>query len=336
MGKKTNKLVFHKLEGVFLHKEHSHLVLLQRFCQKFCLVSLLGSRRLRLEIRQFDAGPRDLMSNSGSGGLTPIHHHGDTDDCEVWVSKSEGWRKGRRRKKEMRAGWRPCPLNLYPAPHVLSSVSAGFRSFISAAAGTVGDATLALIRIGSCQHESGAAVQDGTNSVGHGRVDDGRTRPRWTRDPLQKVLLVSCFTFRKKKQRCFWFPGFLSKDSSSAGFSVQSSRKVPGLRGLCVSHDALHYLLFLEIFSIMRCFLILCVNQINHPSGLLCNESQQERWNRLKSPDEVITTVFYQKELNDTKTKSQGNTKEIQPNVQDINIRQPMMHRTNHCLSCVF
>lgn len=30
------------------------------------------------------------MSRSGSDHLTPIHHYGDTDDCELWVSKSQG------------------------------------------------------------------------------------------------------------------------------------------------------------------------------------------------------------------------------------------------------
>lgn len=51
------------------------------------------------------------------------------------------------------------PLNRYLTTHIQTSLSAGCQSFISATAGPVGDATLALIRIGSCQHESGAVVQ---------------------------------------------------------------------------------------------------------------------------------------------------------------------------------
>lgn len=73
------------------------------------------------------------------------------------------------------------PLNHYLTTHIHASLSAGCQSFISAAAGPVGDATLALIRIGSCQRESGAAVQYEICSVGHleqKRAADRRMRLR--------------------------------------------------------------------------------------------------------------------------------------------------------------
>lgn len=74
----------------------------------------------------------------------------------------------------------------------------------------------------------------------------------------------------------------------------------------------LHF--FLEMFSVMRCFLILCVNQIDHLSALLFNESQQERRNQLKRTDEIIKTVLYHNELNHPKSNSQRKTKTIQQN----------------------